>query len=120
MSIEGTDDEEVDETTVWREYQFKGKPGDPARRPSQIAPYHLRLDWLMWFAAMGSAQDEPWFSGLMLKLLEGDKEVARTAGRQPIPGSSAAMGSRPHVPLHLHHAGRAQGHRAVVEPHARG
>ena len=36
---------------VWREYEFKGKPGDPQRRPPQLAPYHLRLDWLMWFAA---------------------------------------------------------------------
>jgi lipase maturation factor len=83
IAIEGTADEEVDEKTVWREYQFKGKPGDPGRRPSQIAPYHLRLDWLMWFAAMGSAQDEPWFAGLMLKLLEGDKEVVGLLAGNP-------------------------------------
>jgi hypothetical protein len=85
IAIEGTADEEVDEKTVWREYQFKGKPGDPGRRPSQIAPYHLRLDWLMWFAAMGSAQDESWFSGLMLKLLEGDKEVLGLLAANPFP-----------------------------------
>jgi hypothetical protein len=71
--------------TVWREYQFKGKPGDPARRPSQIAPYHLRLDWLMWFAAMGTAQDEPWFSALMLKLLEGDKGATGLLRDNPFP-----------------------------------
>jgi hypothetical protein len=85
IAIEGTSDEEVGANTVWREYQFKGKPGDPARRPSQIAPYHLRLDWLMWFAAMGSAQDEPWFSGLMLKLLEGDREVIGLLRDNPFP-----------------------------------
>jgi hypothetical protein len=85
IAIEGTADEEVDEKTLWREYQFKGKPGNPGRRPSQIAPYHLRLDWLMWFAAMGSAQDEPWFSGLMLKLLEGDKEVLGLLAGNPFP-----------------------------------
>jgi len=33
----------------WREYEFKAKPGNPRRRPRQVAPYHLRLDWLMWF-----------------------------------------------------------------------
>ena len=45
----------------WREYEFKGKPGDPRRRPRQVAPYHLRLDWLMWFAAMQSPLQHPWF-----------------------------------------------------------
>jgi len=50
--IEGTADENLGDGTVWREYEFKGKPGDPARRPPLVAPYHLRLDWLMWFEAM--------------------------------------------------------------------
>jgi hypothetical protein len=85
IAIEGTADEDVGVNTVWREYQFKGKPGDPARRPSQIAPYHLRLDWLMWFAAMGTAQDEPWFSALMLKLLEGDKGATGLLRDNPFP-----------------------------------
>src|SRR4051812_14825141 len=46
--VEGTDAENPGDGTGWREYEFKGKPGDPSRRPPQIAPYHLRLDWLMW------------------------------------------------------------------------
>ena len=58
--------------TVWREYEFKGKPGDASRPPPQIAPYHLRLDWLMWFAAMSAPSQHPWFSALLAKLLEGD------------------------------------------------
>ena len=37
------------EATPWQEYEFKAKPGDVRRRPPQVAPYHLRLDWLMWF-----------------------------------------------------------------------
>ena len=37
----------------WREYGFKGKPGDVRRIPRQFAPYHLRLDWLMWFLPLG-------------------------------------------------------------------
>jgi hypothetical protein len=83
--IEGTDAATVDEHTVWREYQFKGKPGDPARRPAQIAPYHLRLDWLMWFAAMGSAPDEPWFSELIVKLLQGQADVVGLLAANPFP-----------------------------------
>ena len=84
--IEGTADASLTDTSVWREYEFKGKPGDPFHRPPIVAPYHLRLDWLMWFAAMGSAQDEPWFSELMLHLLQGDGEVLGLLRRNPFPG----------------------------------
>ena len=84
IAIEGTADESV-ESATWREYQFKGKPGDPSRRPSQIAPYHLRLDWLMWFAAMGSARDYEWFSPLILKLLEGDAATLGLLESNPFP-----------------------------------
>src|SRR5207244_3850321 len=48
--VEGTSEERITEETTWREYEFRGKPTDPRRRPPQWAPYHLRLDWLMWFA----------------------------------------------------------------------
>ncbi|HEX6348805.1 MAG TPA: lipase maturation factor family protein [Candidatus Dormibacteraeota bacterium] len=69
----------------WREYKFKGKPGDPRRRPRQFAPYHLRLDWLMWFAAMDSARMHPWFLQLVLKLLRNDRAVLKLLGRNPFP-----------------------------------
>ena len=83
--IEGTLDETITGATKWREYEFKGKPGDPARVPPQVAPYHMRLDWLMWFAAMSSAQDYPWFAELLLKLLEGDKPVLSLLRENPFP-----------------------------------
>jgi hypothetical protein len=73
--IEGTDDHVLTPATVWREYEFRGKPGAIDYRPPQIAPYHLRLDWLMWFAAMSEYQDYPWFVNLVSKLLQGDQEV---------------------------------------------
>jgi hypothetical protein len=60
VAIEGTDDPTLGPATRWREYQFKAKPGDPRRRPRQVAPYHLRLDWLMWFAALSPAYAEAW------------------------------------------------------------
>jgi Lipase maturation factor len=71
--VEGTDAAELTPTTTWREYEFKGKPGDPWRLPTQIAPYHLRLDWLMWFAALSSPDEHPWFPTLLVRLLEGDE-----------------------------------------------
>jgi len=85
IAIEGSSDEDPGPATVWREYRFRGKPTDPARRPVQIASYHLRLDWLMWFAAMGSAQNEPWFAPLMEKLLQGDKATLGLFADNPFP-----------------------------------
>ncbi len=73
--VEGTTDQVITSATRWREYEFKGKPGDVNRFLPQIAPYHLRLDWLMWFAAMGSYQNYPWFVNFVAKLLQGDQEV---------------------------------------------
>jgi hypothetical protein len=70
--VEGTQDAFLSANTTWREYEFKGKPGDPKAMPPQIAPYHLRLDWLMWFAAMSSYQEHPWFVVFIDKLLRAD------------------------------------------------
>jgi len=85
IEIEGTDEERVTATTNWRAYEFKGKPGDPSRLPAQIAPYHLRLDWLMWFAAMSSPSEHPWFSALLVKLLEGDRATLGLLRTNPFP-----------------------------------
>ena len=84
--VEGTSDAVITPATRWREYQFKGKPGDVNERPWQIAPYHLRLDWLMWFAAMGSYQNYPWFVNFAAKLLQGDKSVLSLLRANPFPG----------------------------------
>jgi Lipase maturation factor len=81
--IEGTDDPQPGTDTVWREYEFKGKPGDPHRRPPQIAPYHLRLDWLMWFAALSPAYAEAWFAPLLVKLLENDTATLKLLRASP-------------------------------------
>jgi hypothetical protein len=83
--IEGTSDLQATPASVWREYEFKGKPGDPARRPAQIAPYHLRIDWLMWFAAMSDPDDHPWFFGLVEKLLRGDRATVALLASNPFP-----------------------------------
>jgi len=83
--LEGTDETVVTATTRWQEYGFKGKPGDPCRLPPQIAPYHLRLDWLMWFAAMPSPYYDPWFIRLLGKLLAGDAPTLSLLKTNPFP-----------------------------------
>jgi hypothetical protein len=83
--VEGTSDAVRGPATEWREYEFKGKPTDPMRRPPQIAPYHLRLDWLMWFAAMGQYTDHPWFIAFAKKLLQGDHATLGLLHSNPFP-----------------------------------
>jgi hypothetical protein len=84
--IEGTAEPVLTAQTVWREYEFKGKPGDINRRPPQVAPYHLRLDWLMWFAAMSSPMYHEWFVPLLVKLLEADQPTLRLLRKDPFDG----------------------------------
>ena len=85
LIIEGTSDDSITPGTQWLEYQFKGKPGDPRRRPPQVAPYHLRLDWLMWFAALSPRYAEPWFALLLHRLLAGDPDVLKLLRGNPFP-----------------------------------
>lgn len=72
---------------TWLPYEFRWKPGDPFRRPGFVAPHQPRLDWQMWFAALGSARENPWFFELLRRLLEGSRPVLRLMGRNPFPGS---------------------------------
>jgi hypothetical protein len=85
--LEGTGDEAVTGETTWREYGFKGKPGDPAQRPPQVAPYHLRLDWLMWFEAMAPSPRSGWFFSLLAGLLRGDPGTLSLLQTNPFPAS---------------------------------
>jgi hypothetical protein len=78
--IEGSDD-----GRQWKAYEFKYKPGDVTRGLRWVAPYQPRLDWQMWFAALSNFQENPWFSQLMLRLLEGRREVTSLLAVNPFP-----------------------------------
>lgn len=83
--VEGTTDTDPD-TAEWREYAFKGKPGDLRRIPRQFAPYHLRLDWLMWFLPLGRSLED-WFTAFLVRLLEADAATLRMLHRDPFGGA---------------------------------
>lgn len=85
--IEGTADPEITDETVWREYEFRGKPGAVGRLPRQWAPYHLRLDWMMWFAAISPTYGRQWFAGLLERLLRGDAATLKLLRHNPFPDS---------------------------------
>ncbi|MFE9664123.1 lipase maturation factor family protein [Streptomyces sp. NPDC005955] len=83
--IEGTPDPVPRADGTWLAYEFRGKPGDVRRWPRQFAPYHLRLDWLMWFAALSPAYAHPWFGALVERLLTGDPDTLRLLRHSPFP-----------------------------------
>jgi predicted DCC family thiol-disulfide oxidoreductase YuxK len=80
--VEGSND-----GVTWLPYEFKYKPGDVHRRPPWVAPYQPRLDWQMWFAALESYRENPWFVNFMARLLEGSPEVLRLLAHNPFPSA---------------------------------
>ncbi len=70
--IEGTMDDRVSDATVWKEYAFPCKPGDPGRRPCVTSPYQPRLDWQIWFEPFQPGRPSPWLIHLVHQLLRGD------------------------------------------------
>ena len=84
--IEGTLDAKPDAHARWLAYELPCKPGDPERRPCLITPYHYRLDWQMWFAAMSQAPDEPWLIRLAYQLLRAEPAVLDLFAHDPFSG----------------------------------
>jgi lipase maturation factor 1 len=80
--IEGSND-----GREWRAYEFRYKAGDTLRAPPWVAPHQPRLDWQMWFAALGSYRDNDWFVPLVSRILEGSPEVLNLLGANPFPKS---------------------------------
>jgi len=78
--VEGSNDGER-----WQPYEFPFKPGDVNRPPPWVAPHQPRLDWQMWFAALASYADAPWFRNFCLRLLEGSPDVLALMPRNPFP-----------------------------------
>ena len=85
--VEGTRDPDPAAAT-WREYEFRGKPTDVRRLPRQYAPYHLRLDWGMWFLALGSSAQLRWFVPFLGRLLEADAPTLRLLAHDPFGGAA--------------------------------
>lgn len=71
----------------WKPYEFKWKPGAVDRRPGWCAPHQPRLDWQMWFAALGGPRQEVWLAGLVKRLLENEPAVTRLLAHNPFPNA---------------------------------
>ncbi|HEV3250752.1 MAG TPA: lipase maturation factor family protein, partial [Puia sp.] len=82
---EGTMDAVPDDSANWKAYRYKGLPVALDKKPPQIAPYQLRLDWQMWFAAMSSPDEYPWTLNLVSKLLRNDPGAVSLFADNPFP-----------------------------------
>ncbi len=69
----------------WAPYEFKWKPSDVKRAPGWCAPHQPRLDWQMWFAALEAPEQNPWLVGLIVRLLDGSRDVTGLLARNPFP-----------------------------------
>lgn len=79
--LEGSND-----AVEWHEYGFRYKPGDLDRPPRWAQPHMPRLDWQMWFAALGPAP--PWFFHFLLRVLEGSPDVLALFEHDPFGGKA--------------------------------
>jgi predicted DCC family thiol-disulfide oxidoreductase YuxK len=80
ISIEGSNDGKI-----WKTYRFKYKPNHPEDRPPFIPLFMPRLDWQMWFAALGPHRRSMWLTLLERRLLEGSPQVVGLLESNPFP-----------------------------------
>ncbi len=86
LVIEGTADEDPGDDADWRAYQLPCQPGPLDRRPCVLGPYHHRLDWLIWFAAMDERwTGSRWMVHVVWKLLHGDRGLRSLFDVDPFP-----------------------------------
>jgi len=82
IEIQGSND-----LKEWKPYVFKWKPGDLKERPAFIGPHMPRLDWRMWFAALGDARRNGWVYRVLKRLQEGSPSVNELFKKNPFPKS---------------------------------
>jgi hypothetical protein len=72
--------------TTWIAYPFRYKPQDVRKAPGLYAPYQPRFEWNLWFASLGSVQENPWVLNAEARLLENSPPVLRLFAANPFDG----------------------------------
>jgi lipase maturation factor 1 len=80
IQVQGSND-----GVTWIDYEFRYKPGDLRQAPHWVQPHQPRLDWQMWFAALGDYRSSPWVTNFMLRLLQGSPVVTGLLAKNPFP-----------------------------------
>ena len=105
--LQGTTDTAITDATQWRDYEFTCKPGDVNRRPCVVAPYQLRIDWQIWFAAMQDPRSNPWLIHLMAQLLRNDPGALGLLANDPFPDKPPTFIRAELYDYHFTHCGDA-------------
>jgi lipase maturation factor 1 len=71
----------------WLAYPFRFKPQMLDRAPGIYAPYQPRFEWNLWFASLGSWQQNPLVPRTEVRLLENDPDVLKLFAANPFAGS---------------------------------
>jgi hypothetical protein len=72
---------------TWLPYRFRWKPGELNRAPRWVAPHQPRLDWQMWFAALSTYRQNPWFVRFVERLLSNSPPVVALLAENPFPNT---------------------------------
>uniref|UniRef100_A0A158Q8Z8 Lipase maturation factor n=1 Tax=Elaeophora elaphi TaxID=1147741 RepID=A0A158Q8Z8_9BILA len=67
----------------WIMFDFYSKPGKLNERPRFVLPHQPRLDWQMWFAALGTYHNNAFFLSLAYHLLRNNSEVTYLMKKYP-------------------------------------
>jgi hypothetical protein len=81
LEFQGSDDGQK-----WTPYPFRFKPQDVSERPGLYSPYQPRFDWNLWFASLGSWQQDAWVVRVEERLLEGEPAVLALFRGDPFHG----------------------------------
>ncbi len=73
--------------TTWLPYEFRYKPGDPARPPPFVAPHQPRVDFQLWFLLLGPRPGARYFDTLLARLLKTPEVAAPLFARDPFPST---------------------------------
>jgi hypothetical protein len=85
--LSGTRAEVPDDSAEWLSYELPCKPGDVERSLCWITPYHLRLDWQMWFLQFSAPEQNRWFMSLVDQLLAGNRKLSSLFAHDPFAGA---------------------------------
>ncbi|NXF42273.1 LMF2 factor, partial [Nyctibius bracteatus] len=83
----------------WAEIEFMYKPGNVSAAPAVVAPHQPRLDWQLWFAALGHHTSSPWFTSFVHRLLQGKEDVVHLV---QVDEARYPFSARPPVYLRAH------------------
>ena len=75
------------DSAQWRPWDLRYKPGPVNRAPGFVEPYHPRLDWQLWFAALDPMRGLPLLQTLSARLRAGTPAVTALVGPSPFGGA---------------------------------